>query len=246
MGLLFSLALLMGVIAAAARAHAAEGKAPPVGDSVKKIVATGNPRKVAAAAIVAQKSGDKKLAAALAVKARSMQKASAPAAFYQSPFTNVPHDAWNAWVQALRGPNPRAVSPLNHLGLFAMGMRRLVDLGLATNPRQELATGGGGRKVWVADWIPALQPGPDKFLSDADLQYRVFVKSVNDDFKAIKEKMPTAVGVDVDGAKATPSGLLAVTKQAGVEGLKKWLADPKARQQYATTTAQFKKLNGVF
>ncbi len=244
MGLLFSLALLMGLLAAASKAHAASAPAaPPIKDSVTKIVATGDPKKIAAAAVVAHKAGNKPLAAALAIHARKAAAKSIPASSYPSPWTNVPTDAWNAFVHALRGPNPKAITPMYHLGLFAMGMRRLADLGLATNPRQEVV---GGKKVWVADWIPVLQPGPDKFLADADLQYKVFVKSVNDDFKAIKTEMPEAVGTDVDGQKATPSGLLAVTKQAGVAGLKTWLADPKVRQTHASTTAQFKKLNGVF
>ncbi len=244
MGLLFSLALLMGLLAAASKAHAASAPAaPPIKDSVTKIVATGDPRKIAAAAVVAHKSGNNPLAAVLAMHAKRAAAKVVPPSSYPSPWTNVPSDAWNAWVLALRGPNPRAVTPMNHLGLFAMGMRRLADLGLATSPRQEIVH---GKKVWVADWIPVLEPGPDKFLGDADLQYKVFVKSVNDDFKAIKAEMPEAVGTDVDGVKATPSGLLAVTKQAGVAGLKSWLADPKVRQTHTSTTAQFKKLNGVF
>ncbi len=247
MGLLFALGLLVAAIAATSKAHAASlpaaAPAPPVADSIKKIVATGNPRKVAAAAVEAQKSGNKKLAVALAVKARTMHAKASPASSYPSPFTNVPSDAWNAWVQALRGPDPKAITPANHLGLFAMGMRRLADLGLVTNPRQEVRN---GRKVWVGDWIPTLQPGPATFLADADLQYKAFVKSVNDDYAAIKKNVPEAVGADVDGVKATSSGLLAVTKQAGVAGLKTWLSDPKIRQQHASTTAQFRKLNGVF
>lgn len=248
-GLLFAVGLLMATLAAAAKAHAASSSpaapapAPPVADSVRKIVAKGDPRKVAAAALEAQKAGNKPLAVALAVKAKAMAKAAAPASSYASPWANVPSDAWNAWVHAVRASNPKTITPANYLGLFTMGMRRLVDLGLATNPRQDVRD---GRKIWVADWIPALQPGPDKFLADADLQYRTFVRAVNADFAQIRQTMPEAVGSDVDGIKATASGLLAVTKQAGVEGLRKWLADPKVRQQHATTTAAFKRLNGVF
>lgn len=245
-GILFSLGLLIALLAAASKAHAAEQKKlpePTPADNVRKIVASDDPRKIAAAAVAVHASGNKPLAAALAAKAKQVQAKKTPAAAYTSPFTAVPDDAWNAWVMALRGSNPKAITSTYHLGLFGMGMPRLVDLKLATNPRQETVN---GRKVWVADWIPALQPGPDKFLGDADLQYRVFVKAVNDDFAAIKKEVPDWASKEVDGAKVTPSGLLAVSHRAGFGNLKKWLSDPSVQKQFPQTTALFQKLNGIF
>lgn len=247
-GILFSLGLLIALFAAASRAHAAENEqkklpAPSPADNVRKIVASDDPRKIAAAAVAVHASGNKPLAAALAAKAKQVQAKKTPAAAYTSPFTAVADEPWNAWVMALRGSNPKAITPTYHLGLFGMGMPRLVDLKLATNPRQEMVN---GRKVWIADWIPALQPGPDKFLADADLQYRVFVKAVNDDFAAIKKEIPDWASKEVGGAKVTPSGLLAVAHRAGFGNLKKWLADPKVQQQFPQTTELFHKLNGIF
>lgn len=243
-GVILGLAFLVAALAASSsKARAATvSSAPAVDASVSKIVESGDPHKMLAAAQVAHEAGNTSLAATLATHARNAAAAH-PAMTYPSPFPSVPTPAWSKFVHMLRGSNPRAISPSYHLGLFAFSMPRLVDLGLATNPHK---VEHDGKQVWDADWIPALQPGPDKFLASPALQYDTFVKAVVADLHAIKAKFPTAVGSELEGVKVTPSGLLAVTKQAGLKGLETWLADPKVRKQYAHTTESFKKINGIF
>lgn len=244
-GVILGLAFLVAALAASAgkaRAASAAPASPSVDSSVSKIVSSGDPHKMLAAAQVAHEAGDTNLATTLATHARNAAAAH-PAMTYPSPFPSVPTPAWSKFVHALRGLNPAAISPSYHLGLFAFSMPRLVDLGLATNPHK---IEHDGKTVWDADWVPALQPGPDKFLANPALQYDTFVKAVVADLHAIKEKFPKAVGSEIEGVKATPSGLLAVTKQAGLKGLETWLADPKTRTQYAHTTASFKRINGIF
>lgn len=246
-GLLFGLGLLFALLAAASKAHAEE-KAPasPADankENIKKIVASGDPKKITAAAVAVHASGNKPLAQALALKAKAIKSKTDLPSSYTSPFDNVPSDAWSTWVLALRGSNPKLITPAYYLGLWGMGMPRLVDLKLATNPRQETYN---GRKVWKADWVAALQPGPDKFLGDVDLQYKVFVKAVNDDFAAIKKEIPDWATKQVDGQTVTPSGLLAVAHRAGFGNLKKWLADRAEQTKFPKTTELFHKLNGIF
>ena len=249
-GVILGIGALLAVLIAASRAHA-RGAAvpaippapvPAVDPNLKKIVASGNPKAIAQAAIAIHKAGNPTLAAALAKRAKGLAVTNSDAA-YKSPFPGVADLAWSAFVHAMRGPNPKAITPAYSLGMFSFGMRRLVDMGLATNLHKFQFH---GKTVWTADWIPSLQPGPDKFLSDPDLQYRTFAKSMLAYGKQIAREMPEAVGSTLNGQTVTLSGLLAVAKQAGFDGLKTWAASDEARARYHTTTEQFEKLNGVF
>jgi hypothetical protein len=242
-GVIFGIALLMAALAAAAsKAHAgtAPAPAPGVDASLEKIVRSGDPQKMLAASQAAKESGNRQLADQLTIKAADAN-VMAPNAVFPSPFPSVPTQAWTAFVHALRGKNPREITAAYHLGLFAFGMPRLVDLGLATNPQQEQR---GGRKVWNATWTsPA---SLETFLGSPSFQYHTFVKAMTADLHEILAKLPHAVGTEIDGKPATPSGLLAVVKQAGLKGLETWIVDEATRKKYPNTTAQFNRLNGLF
>lgn len=246
-GLLIGLGMLVAFIAATARRASAATPAPAPSDSLKRIVGSGDPKKIAKAAVAAQNAGQPELAQTLAkhaVVANVRQKAAA-VKLYPSPFKAIAADAWNAYVAGSRGTDPKQITPAYFLGLYGLGMRRLVDLGLASNPKKVMRN---GREVWDADWAEALKPGPDKFLADVDMQYKAFAKMTSDDWKKIlaTPDLAKAVGTEIDGTKATMSGLLAVAKMAGVAGLKEWLSSADARAKHASTTAQFKKLNAIF
>ena len=208
--------------------------------ALAKIVASEDPRKLAAAAVAAKQAGQPQLAAALVVKAKSAA-AGKPDALYPSPFLQPNDQQWNKFVRTLRGPDPKAITPAHYLGMFGFGMRKLVDLGLAKNPTQKEYN---GRKVWVAEWVPPLTL--DKFLGDANLQYQAFVKAMTADAAWIKKHAPELIGSTLDGKQVTMSGLLGVSKQAGVSGMMKWATDAKIRSQHPQTTAQFNKVNGIF
>lgn len=242
-GLVIGIAFLMAALAAASRAHASSAApATPANPdaSVQKIVNSGDPKKMLAASHAAGKSGDRQLSDKLAIKAADAS-VMAPNAVFPSPFPSVPAAAWTTFVRALKGKDPREITSAYHLGLFAFGMPRLVDLGVATNARQVQKN---GRKVWDADWTaPA---SLEAFLSSPSFQYHTFVKAVRQDLEQIKEKVPHAIGTEIDGKPATPSGLLAVTKQAGLKGLESWIADEEVRKKHSNTTAAFHRLNGIF
>lgn len=240
-GVVFGVGLLLALLAKASSAHASS--APDVSASLHKIVSSGDPAKMLAAGQAAHAAGDRQLGTALTERARNAAAAS-PTAVYPSPFPSVPTPAWSAWVHAMRaGTKPDTITPGYFLGMFGLGMQRAVDLGLAENPRQIVRN---GRKVWDADWLAPLQPGPQKFLSMPAFQYATFRRAVAADLAAIGSQMPQAVGTEIDGVKATPSGLLAVAKLAGVHGLKAWLEDPAVRAKFPQSSALFHKVNGIF
>lgn len=240
-GLLIGLAFLMAALAAASRAHASSPALPATpSTSIERIVSSGDPHKMLAASQAAGKAGDRQLSDKLAIKAADAN-VMAKNAVFPSPFPSVPAAAWTTFVRALRGPNPREITSAYHLGLFAFGMPRLVDLGLAENAKKVQK---GGRTVWDADWIaPA---SLETFLASPSFQYHAFVKACRQDLEQILAKLPHAVGTEIDGKPATPSGLLAVTKQAGLKGLESWIADEAARKTHSNTTAAFHRLNGIF
>jgi len=240
-GLLIGLAFLMAALAAS-RARASSGPSSPATPdaSIEKIVRSGDPHKMLAASQAAGKAGDRQLSDKLAIKAADAN-VMAPGAVFPSPFPSVPAAAWTAFVRALRGSNPREITPAYHLGIFAFGMPRLVDLGIASNPKKVQK---GGRTVWDADWTPPASL--EAFLASPSFQYHAFVKACRQDLEQILAKLPHAVGTEIDGKPATPSGLLAVTKQAGLKGLESWIADEEVRKKHSNTTAAFHRLNGIF
>jgi hypothetical protein len=246
-GVLFGLGALVVLLAAAAsKAKAASSPAPallPAAAHVKKIVASKNPRAIAAAAVVAHKAGQPELARDLAKHARSAA-ATHPAQVHAPALPGVTPAAWTAFVRVLRGPDAKAITPTYQLGMFRFGMRRLVDLGLAHNAhRREYQ----GRQVWDANWVPALEPGPTKFLDDPDLQLKTFGRSMLAYAHQIVNGPAAAlIGSTLDGKPVTLSGLLAVAHQAGFQGLTQWASDPKVRAQFPQTMAIYQRANGLF
>ena len=244
-GVLLGLGALLALVAAATgKAKAAElvPVPSPVGPALKKIKASGNPKAMAAAAVALHKAGHTALAQDVAKSAQSAA-VTHPAATYKSPLPNVAVAAWTQFVRAMRGKDAKAITPSYSLGLFGFGMRRLVDLGLASNPHR---IERNGRKVWDADWKDEYSPGPDKFLDDPELQYKTFSKSMLAYAKQVARELRELVGSQLDGQQVTLSGLLAVAHQAGFDGLKKWAASPEVRAQFPGTSTQFHKLNGIF
>lgn len=239
-GIVLGLAFLMAALASRSASAAPAGTSPELAHSVDKIVRTGDPSKMMAASQAAAQAGDHKLSDHLALRAADANVMS-PHAMFPSPFPSVPSPAWSAFVRALRGPDPQAVTPANHLGLFGFSMPKLVDLGLATNPHKVKRD---GRTIWEADFIPPTTL--ESFLSSPAQQYATFVKAAQHDLSAILQGAPEAVGTEIDGKPATPSGLLAVVHQAGLANLKTWIADAETRKKYPHTTAAFHRLNGIF
>jgi len=145
----------------------------------------------------------------------------------------VPLAAWERYVAVMVMAPKNTASPKRKYGSFAMGARRLADVGLMEGIRR---TGDG----WVGAWVAPLTE--DKFLGSMPLQYAAFSKSM----KAMAPKVSEIVGVEVDGVRCSLSGLLGVAHMAGVEGCLGWVKDPQARRKFAETTKVFQRSNGLF
>jgi len=147
---------------------------------------------------------------------------------------------WTKYVKSVISAGQMTISPNYNLGMFLINMRTLQDYGYAKNVVKQNYK---GKQVWKGDFT-----GPyslDKFLSDANLQYEVFLKMTHSHYKAIVDKYGESVKSgtkEIDGVAATLSGLLAVAKFAGLGGLAKWYAGDRKK----ATTDAFLKSNDIF
>lgn len=156
----------------------------------------------------------------------------------RSPLQGISLLSWEHFVALM------AVAPKNHigkggkLGTFQMNARHLKDTGAMT----AAVKGQRGNEigVWVGKWSPGLTE--EKFLGSMPLQYAVFVRSA----RAAAPKVSSMVGVEVEGKKASLSGLLGVVHAAGEGGVRSWVESEDVRKRFPSTTALFHKTNGVF
>lgn len=154
-----------------------------------------------------------------------------------SPIEGVTDIAWRRFVRMMEGRDPREVSPSLHLGLYNIGYHRLRELGLATDVKQ---VPKGERRVWVGKLKPPLTLGV--FLASPTLQYGVFVKDVIDRLPLIAP----FVGREIEGRRASLSGLLAAVKLAGRKGFLSWVESETERARHPKTTRAFCLINDVF
>ena len=154
-----------------------------------------------------------------------------------SPIEGVTDVAWRRFVRMMEGPDPKEVSPALHLGLYNIGYHRLKELGLVSEARQVTK---GGRRVWVGRFKAPLTLG--LFLNNPTLQYTVFVRDMVDRVSLV---LPY-VGREIEGKRASLSGLMATAKLAGRKGFLSWVSDPAERQKHHKTTRAFLAFNEVF
>jgi hypothetical protein len=151
---------------------------------------------------------------------------------------NVPAFAWERFVTVMAiAPKTQRTSRYK-LGAFNLDARRLADVGFMEHPRK--ATVGGETGVWIGEWKAPLTT--DRFLNSMPAQYEAFKRSM-------RKMTPTVgafVGKDIDGVKATLSGLLGVGHLAGEAGVESWVRDPETRKKFKATTANFVRTNGIF
>lgn len=153
-----------------------------------------------------------------------------------SPLTGVGDEEWTDFVLVMRTQEPGAVSASNEMGMFAMKPRRLADFGLMRGIRKVRVPTGA--MAWVGDWVPPVSQ--EKFLANPKLQYRVFVASMQEYMRALRDGEIELPG---NSAQMTVSGALAVLHKCGPGGLKKW---SEAGERFPSTIALFERSNGIF
>lgn len=147
----------------------------------------------------------------------------------KSEIVGVSDARWTAFVRSLKTASPGSVSRWNALGMFEMKPRRLVDLGLMSNPGKVRAE--GSRTVWVAEWVAPITERT--FLQNPRIQYRALVVSMQRYAAAITE-LPTGLSL---------SGALAVLHRCGPQGLATWSDSGK---KFPATVELVARANGIF
>jgi hypothetical protein len=124
------------------------------------------------------------------------------------------------------------------MGTFGLDARRLSDVGFMTKPKK--TTIGSETGVWTGEWKAPLTS--EKFLESTPAQYEAFKRSM----KIMSPKVGAFIGSDIDGVKATLSGLLGVGHLAGEAGVESWVKSPEIRRKFKATTANFNRANHIF
>ena len=186
------------------------------------------------AASSASVAGYPQLSDALTEKAKTAPQ-DGPVKGIPSPFPEVSHAAWTAFVKSMGGAKADAIGPRGSVGIFQIPVRRMVDLGLMNNPRK-------GANGWTADWaVPS-----DRFLKDPRLQYKVFEKSMTAYRNGILSQYKSAISKMIEDRPASLSGLMAVAHHTGIDGLGKWLDNQPPRSKFKATTNAYLTSNGIF
>lgn len=191
------------------------------------------------AADQAKEAGYPKLAIALKARAEGAKQ------LIPSPWGDVTGSAWTRFCSVIaNGHKAGTVNPKGFFGIFQIGVRRLVDLGIMANPKSRNITDPNGTttRIWEGKWV---QP-QEQFLADPQYQYKLFVKSMELYRNIISEKYKKVIGLNIEGQPATMSGLLALCHTAGSEGMYKWLTNGNLRTKFTWVTEAYKKANGIF
>jgi hypothetical protein len=170
---------------------------------------------------------------------RAQQETARPAT-YQSPIPEATDEQWEHFARLMQTGELSAVTPSGQVGLFQTRLKRLEDLGLASNVHRENHHGGA---TWTATIRPPLTM--ERLLADPLAQYRIFAASMTRYRAEILSHHRRAIGTDIDGKRATLSGLLAVAHHAG-PALASWLANSEDRRRFERTTAAYNATTGVF
>ncbi len=146
--------------------------------------------------------------------------------------------AWQRFVTIMAVAPKSTISDKGKLGAFQMDARRLRDVGAMKSAVKGHRDGKTG--IWVGEWEAPLTE--KEFLGNLPLQYATFCRSMRD----AAPKVSGYVGCEIDGKKATLSGLLGVSHAAGTGGVESWVKDKNIRQRFKGTTKTFHDVNGIF
>ncbi len=159
---------------------------------------------------------------------------------YPSPIAEASDEQWARFVHLMQVGDPAAVTPSGQVGIFQTRLKRLQDLGLARDVRR--VNGPNGAR-WTATFRPPLTLA--RLLADPLLQYRIFVASMRRYRSQILAEHRDAIGTQIEGRRATLSGLLAVAHHAG-PALTSWLTSADDRKRFAKTTTAYGRTTEVF
>jgi hypothetical protein len=150
----------------------------------------------------------------------------------------VPLASWSRFITIMAIAPKKTITPRGRMGAFGIDARRLTDVGFMEKPRK--ITVGSETGVWAGEWKKPLTT--ENFLASTPAQYEAFKRSM----KLLAPKVGAFVGADIDGEKASLSGLLGVGHLAGEAGVASWVRDPEVRKKFKNTTNNFRRTNNIF
>lgn len=233
---------IVALIAAAAFLMREKGAAAAPGSADAKLKAhfekcltTGTAEQLAACAKLAEKRGLPQTAVALRKKAELVAKSPPP------PIPGINAAAWSSFAKKLKGPN---VIRYGAYGVFAMGVRRLEDLGLVKGTKR-VKDPKTGRPIWTGTWVPPMSQ--QTYMSSLKTQYKTFAKSMTEYAKLYRKARaakPELFAKAVNGKPLTMSGFLALAHRAGGRGALSAVASPSKR--FPQTWGFALRVNGIF
>jgi len=153
-----------------------------------------------------------------------------------SPFPDVSDAKWKAFVQKMALAPADKVNSKGFYGMFQMGVRRLVDLGIMAN-HKKTETG------WTGDWVKCTQK---EFLTNPRLQYAAFADSMKRYRPYLQKEYGATIGKSFEGKLVTMSGLLGTAHMAGGAGVGNWLKTPDYRKKFTHVTDAYLRTTGIF
>lgn len=148
----------------------------------------------------------------------------------KSPIARASDKAWSDYVtrSVKQGPVPSGLH-----GAFRLKLRSLEDIGIV----QEVTKNSSGKHS--AKWVKCT---PKQFSSSIALQYDAFKKVTLLHVSRIDSRYQSSIGVELEGVKASLSGLLTLMRVLGMGCFEKYLNGDRLKE----TTAIFLETNGIF
>jgi hypothetical protein len=157
--------------------------------------------------------------------------------FFKSPLDNVSDEDWTSFVKASKKGGNDTITPAYNLGLFHFTQGVLASCGIVSDiVRKDY----NGRQVSMGEWVPPYSL--ELFQKSPSLQYKIFMAISADNAEMVKTMIGKEVEINGEKYITSLSGLLAVSRKAGLGGLDKWLKGD--RMDY--TSRLFVEANGLF
>lgn len=147
----------------------------------------------------------------------------------KSPIKGVSDAGWSEYFSRSVKPGP---IPAGLIGAFRFKLRALEDIGIVENVSKN-----NGK--WSATWKACTK---EQFLSSTALQYDAFKKQSVMHYEWLLTRYYPSLGADIEGRKATASGLLSVMRLLGIGCFEKWLGG----NRLPNANAVFKEMNSIF
>jgi len=164
-------------------------------------------------------------------------------------------ETWMQYLRAVGSGRTALVSKGGLIGMFLTGARRLGELGVMVNVKKQRHP---NPDIKTTIWWGEFAPDYADYLTSAPKQYAVFAKELESLRGTVLARFRSYIGQVKAEKKATLSGLLTLSRQAGLAGMADWLKSdhsvikrggkwvPGPEERYPNTTQAYLDTTGVF